>query len=253
MPTTADSWRSGIHRRLIRKTDDWTILAWINWDGTTGFDNIIYNKENLYEARVLNGYVHYAWQPNWVWLGGTSFSVTADSWTHVATTYDKARQVLYKNGVQVFSADQTGSIGSNSNYFRIGARGSNPTARDFFPGMIDEVKIYDRILAVNEITEVMNETRDCEADSVVITTAALMDADMGQSYASAIEASGGTGPYGWAITTNPFSSLTLDSFSGSTVNLTGTVTECGGDYDITIQVTDSNSRVDEADLYGYRE
>ncbi len=145
---------------LDPNTRPWTISAWIYWDGSSG-ENIIYNKENLYEARVLSGYVRYAWRPHWYWDGGTSFPISVDTWTHVTTTYEGTEQVLYKDGVQVYRRDETGgAIGSNSSKLLIGARGSG-SPRNFFGGMIDEVKIYDRALSQSEIMAIVNETRTC--------------------------------------------------------------------------------------------
>ncbi len=144
---------------LDPNTRPWTINAWIYWDGTAG-ENIIYNKENLYEARVSNGYVHYAWQPHWYWDGDSSFPVTANTWSHVTVTYDGSEQILFKDGVQVYRRDQTGAMGGNSSKLLIGARGSN-TPRNFFGGMIDEVKLYDRALSQSEILAIVNETRTC--------------------------------------------------------------------------------------------
>jgi hypothetical protein len=140
-------------------TRAWTATAWVNWDGSSG-ENIIYNKENLYEARVYGGYVRYAWRPHWVWDGGSSFPITANTWTHVATVYDGTEQVLYKNGERVYSRTQTGAIGSNGSKLLIGARG-NTSPRNFFGGMIDEVKIYDRALSRSEIVNIVDETRSC--------------------------------------------------------------------------------------------
>ncbi len=224
-------------------TDPWTVSAWINWDGSTG-ENIIYNKENLYEARVNNGYVQYAWQPHWVWDAGTSFPVSTDTWTYVTTLYDGRYQTLYKNGVPVFSRPQNGAIGSNSARLLIGARGST-SPRNFFGGMIDEVRIYNRLLSESEIVTDMNQTRDCGADSVVIETVSLADGVVGQPYSSQLTATGGTSPYAWQIVSNPFSSLSLSPVSGAVVNLTGTILECAGDYDVVIRVTDDADRIDE--------
>ena len=140
-------------------TNPWTITAWFNWNGSTG-ENIIYNKENLYEARVTGGYVNYAWQPYWYWVGGTTFPVTANSWSHITVTYDGTEQVLFKDGVQVYRRDQTGAMGSNSSKLLIGARGST-SPHNFFGGMIDEVKIYDRALSRSEITAIVDESRTC--------------------------------------------------------------------------------------------
>ena len=140
-------------------TRPWTITAWLNWNGSAG-ENIIYNKENLYEARVSGGYVNYAWQPYWYWVGGATFPVTANSWSHITVSYDGTEQVLFKDGVQVYRRDQNGAMGSNSSKLLIGARGST-SPHNFFGGMIDEVKIYDRALSRSEITAIVNESRTC--------------------------------------------------------------------------------------------
>jgi len=141
-------------------TDPWTISAWIKWDGSTG-ENIIYNKENLYEARVSSGYLNYAWRPHWAWDGGNSFPVTANMWTYVTTVYDGSEQILYKDGVKVYSRNQTGAMGSTSNKFLLAARGSG-SPYNFFGGMIDEVRIYNRALSDSEIRADMTVTRTCQ-------------------------------------------------------------------------------------------
>ena len=140
-------------------TRAWTICAWVYWDGSGG-ENIIYNKENLYEARVSGGYVHYAWRPYWYWVGDTSFAIATNTWTHVATVYEGTEQVLFRNGERVFSRTQEGAMGSNANKLLIGARGSG-TPRNFFGGMIDEVRIYDRALSQSEVMAIVDETRTC--------------------------------------------------------------------------------------------
>lgn len=221
-------------------TNPWTMSAWIKWDGSSG-ENIIFNKENLYETKVDGGYVQYAWQPHWAWDGGTSFPVTADTWTYVTTVYDGSEQILYKDGVQVFSRDQTGAIGSNSSKLLIGARGS-ASPRNFFGGMIDEVKIYNRALAENEIKTDMEETRDCSADSVVITTTSLPDGTINSAYSYTISATGGTTPYGWELLSSGIPGLSIVPNTGE---LHGTIDKCAGDYDITVRVTDAGSRTDE--------
>jgi prepilin-type N-terminal cleavage/methylation domain-containing protein len=225
----------------------WTISAWINWDGSTG-ENIIYNKESLYEARVYNGYLNFAWQPSWVWYGGNAAPVDPDTWTHVTTVYSGSQQILYLNGDRVFARNETGAIGSNSAKLLIGARGST-SPRNFFGGLIDEVHIWNRALAVNEIVADMASTRDCTADSVVISSTSLPAATLGQSgYSSAPSpaAMGGTPPYVWQIVSQDGLSLTMPDVG--TGVLAGDIDVCAGDYDITLRVTDNAGRIDEATL-----
>ncbi len=222
-------------------TRPWTISAWIKWDGSSG-ENIIYNKENLYEARVNAGYVQYAWRPHWAWDGGASFPITADTWTYVTVVYDGHEQILYRNGQAVFTRLQSGAMGANSSKLLIGARGSN-SPRNFFGGLIDEVKIYDRPLAENEINEDMNGTRDCASDSVYITSTGLPNGTINSSYSTTLTATGGTAPYGWEIVApNPISGLSIVPNTGQ---LHGTINVCAGGYDITIRVTDATGSMDE--------
>ncbi len=221
-------------------TDPWTLSAWIKWDGSSG-ENIIYNKETLYEARVSGGYVNYAWQPHWAWDGGTAFPVTAGEWTYVTSMYDGASQVLFKNGVQVYSRAQAGAMGQNANKFRIGARGTT-TPYSFFSGQIDEFKVYNRALAENEIKADMAATRACAADSVTITTAALANGVVGSPYSYTLAATRGTPPYGWQITASAVPGLSIVPNTG---NLNGTIDVCAGDHNVTIKVTDAASAMDE--------
>ena len=126
-----------------------TVEAWFKWDGTSN-ENIIYNKEDLYEARVSAGYCHYAWRPHWNWDGGTSFSVIAEEWYHMVVAYDKVKQYFYKNGELVYSRNQTGNIGENASKLLVGARG-NTVPRNYFNGIIDEVRIYNEALSLTQI------------------------------------------------------------------------------------------------------
>lgn len=228
-------------------TDTWTISAWINWDGTAG-ENIIYNKENLFEAAVQSGYLRFAWQPSWAWYGGTNAPIAPDTWYYVTTLFTGTQQLLYLNGDLVFARNETGTIGSNSAKLLIGARGST-TPYSFFGGMIDEVRIWDRGLAENEILTDMAATRDCTADSVVINTTSLPGATLGQtgySSAPAPAAIGGTPPYVWQIISQDGLSLTMPDLG--TGVLAGDIDVCAGDYQITLRVTDNAGRIDEAAL-----
>lgn len=219
----------------------WTVSAWFKWDGSAG-ENILYNKENLYELRINGGYLQYAWMPHWAWDGGTAFPVTADTWTHVTVLYDGHQQILYKNGHQVYARNQTGAIGANNSKLLIGARGSGSPG-NFFGGQIDEVKIYNRALAENEIQAAVDETRDCSADSVVITTPSLPQGTINSAYATTLSATGGTFPYGWEIIApNPIAGLSIVPNTGE---LQGVTDVCSGDYSLTIRVTDAGSRMDE--------
>jgi fibronectin type 3 domain-containing protein len=76
-----------------------------------------------------------------------------NAWTHLAATYDGATMRLYVNGAQVAQRAQTGSIPASTGALRIGG---NTVYREYFGGLIDEVRVYNRALTAAEIGADMN-------------------------------------------------------------------------------------------------
>ncbi len=81
------------------------------------------------------------------WVGGPSASPVG-SWTHVAVTYNGSQLVLYVNGVQVASKAASGAIQASSSPLWIG--GNQPYG-EYFSGLIDDVRVYNRALSQAEI------------------------------------------------------------------------------------------------------
>ena len=92
-------------------------------------------------------------------LGGTTQILSGptaspvDAWTHVALTYDNATLKLFVNGTQVASRTTIGAIQATDSPLWIG--GNNPYG-EFFQGLIDEVRVYDRGLTQADIQADMN-------------------------------------------------------------------------------------------------
>jgi hypothetical protein len=76
-----------------------------------------------------------------------------NAWTDVAFTYDGATLRLYINGTQVASRAAGGAIQTTNNPLWIG--GNSPYG-EYFTGLIDEVRIYNRALTQTEIQADMN-------------------------------------------------------------------------------------------------
>jgi hypothetical protein len=81
-------------------------------------------------------------------------------WTHLAATYDGAMLRLFVNGVEASRQPVTGSIMRSSNPLRVGG---NAVWGEYFAGVIDEVRIYNRALSQAEVqadmtTPVMTST-----------------------------------------------------------------------------------------------
>ena len=131
-----------------------TLEAWVNpTSSTTGWRDVII-KEQVADA-VYDLYADTAeGQPG----GGVFMSsenivsggslLPANTWTHLAMTYDGVSQILYVNGVQVASRAQTGAIKISAGPLRIGG---DSIWGDYFQGLIDEVRVYNRALSASEV------------------------------------------------------------------------------------------------------
>jgi hypothetical protein len=93
--------------------------------------------------------------------GGTATSVPLNAWTHLAATYDGSALRLYVNGTQVSTLAVSGSIVATGGAVKIGG---NSIWGEYFKGMIDDVRIYNRALSATEVQSDM---------STPVTTTAL--------------------------------------------------------------------------------
>ena len=74
--------------------------------------------------------------------------VPANAWTHLATTYDGTSLKLYVNGVVATTLAVGGPIATATNPLRIGG---NSVWGEWFNGLIDDVRVYNRALSPSEI------------------------------------------------------------------------------------------------------
>jgi hypothetical protein len=95
-------------------------------------------------------------------LNGTS-QLPLDQWSHLAATYDGAAIRLYVDGTQVATIARTGSITTSAGALSLGGNGVHG---EFFQGLMDEVRVYNRALTAVEIQADMTRsvgTPDSEA------------------------------------------------------------------------------------------
>ena len=74
-------------------------------------------------------------------------TLPVNAWTHLAATYDRTTIRLYVNGIQVSSVAQTQAMSASTEVLTIGA----DFYGEYFTGLIDEVRIYNRALTSGEI------------------------------------------------------------------------------------------------------
>jgi hypothetical protein len=134
-------------------TTGMTIEAWVNPAAGTGWRSVVLKETPgglayaLYSANNASrpaGYVHISSD---IGLNGTA-AIALNTWTHVALTYDGATLRMFVNGVQVSTHAQTGSVIVAPGALRIGG---DSVWGEYFKGLIDEVRVYNRALSAAEI------------------------------------------------------------------------------------------------------
>jgi hypothetical protein len=95
-------------------------------------------------------------------------SISANEWTHVVGTYDGTTVRIYLNGEVKAEMDASAAIAANASSYVIGG---TQESRDWFDGMIDEVKLYNRGLTEDEVKESMkgSDTLVAPAGSIAVT------------------------------------------------------------------------------------
>jgi hypothetical protein len=129
-------------------TDGLSISAWVKTDADEA-DNVIVSKGASYEMGInADGDVY--WDGVGVTQDDASVQVTSGSWHHVVITNDDTTVTYYVDGIQT-GTDSAGVDTDNSTDLYIGYDGSN-----YFDGQIDDVRIYNYVLAEEQIRKVYN-------------------------------------------------------------------------------------------------
>ena len=181
-------------------TSGMTLSAWVyptTW--ASGWKTVMMKERSGGLAYALESNSDAGLPNSTLSIGGYDRQLTAGShlpsntWTHLAATYDGTTQRLYVNGVQVGSRAQTGTLAVSANPLRIG--GNTVWANEYFQGLIDEVRIYNRALSQAEIAAVSQEpvSQVAQAASACATPCSLWDSTASPSVAAESGFQGGRG------------------------------------------------------------
>ncbi len=87
-----------------------------------------------------------------------------DTWHFFATTYSGSKVKMYLNGKEIFSYILNQSLNSNSSPLHIGR--DMPGADEFFCGKLDDIRIFNKALAANDINKIYNHVTqtNCKDD-----------------------------------------------------------------------------------------
>jgi len=123
-----------------------SIIAAKGGAAQSGSWKIRVNAEGLFQVRfMINGQ-----GSGWFGTGG----IEANTWTHVAATYDGQEILTYVNGELQSTTDFQGNIDASDEPLRFGRRDNN--VANFFQGLLDEFRLWDNVRSSEEISNTMN-------------------------------------------------------------------------------------------------
>lgn len=136
-----------------------TVEAWVHPSTASGWRTTVLKEKSgglVYGLYATDGASVPA---TLIYVGGPDVSaegpadIPINAWTHLASTYGGAQLQLFINGLEVASTPVTGTIQQSTGSLRIGG---NSIWGEYFSGLIDEVRIYNRALSAAEIQADMN-------------------------------------------------------------------------------------------------
>jgi fibronectin type 3 domain-containing protein len=139
-------------------TNGMTLEAWVRPTTLSNWNTVIFKEQPGYYSYALYANTGTNRPSANLYNSGDrdvrgTAQVAANSWTHVAATYDGSVLALYVNGVQNATLLTSGAIVTSTGALRIG---DNTVWGEHYSGLIDEVRIYNRALSAAEIQTDMN-------------------------------------------------------------------------------------------------
>ena len=132
-----------------------TLAAWVNAADWGGNRRILQkgNSDNQYRFLAENGVLKFH-------LNGVN-TVTAplpptNVWIYLAATWNGATMTIYTNGQIEVAQAAGGTITITTDPLTIGTKNGSTAMGDYFNGVLDEVRVYNRALSLPEINTAMH-------------------------------------------------------------------------------------------------
>ena len=123
--------------------------------------NVLGNATFSYSIRADNsGAMRFSLNlDGWQYILGPTFE--EDTWYHITGTYDGTQLILYVDGESVGTTDATGTINVTTDPVCIGnlVNAAGASQNEYWSGVLDEVRIWDRALSADEVIRSMGQGR----------------------------------------------------------------------------------------------
>ena len=157
---------------VLDQTGSFSLSAWVKraGDSPTGRAGTIVGKEMASTAQFMLEIIDSSegTSPNtvrFITFGLAVISVystqtiTNGQWYHIVATFDSSSitQKIYIDGVQNATQTTTGTMTANSDTLKIGYSQGTGASNNYFFGVIDDVRIYNRALSAGEVKRLYSE------------------------------------------------------------------------------------------------
>ncbi len=171
-----------VEDHLDLNTSTFTISAWIKRDTGTINASIVSKRDAAntegYDFRI-NGSGELEFNLN----GGlpeitSSVAIPENEWHQVAVIYDNGTATLYIDGVPDTASIATSlaaPVPTSRKFLIAAADGYDPNTTDYFIGNIDEVRVWDIALSVDQLRYIMNQEI---IDASIVPTPTLIEGDI---------------------------------------------------------------------------
>ncbi|GGD28092.1 choice-of-anchor D domain-containing protein [Hyunsoonleella pacifica] len=150
-----------MENNLDLNTTEFTLSAWIKRDTGTTNASII-SKRNAADSEGYDLRINGSGQLEFSVNGGagtlnTTVAIPENKWHHVAVIYESGTARLYIDGVEAASSTLPAPVATSQKFLVAAADGFDPNTTDYFTGNIDEVRVWDVALSLDQLRYVMNQ------------------------------------------------------------------------------------------------
>ncbi|NUP81081.1 MAG: hypothetical protein HOV96_26395, partial [Nonomuraea sp.] len=151
------SWVTVADSASLRLTGGMTLEAWVRPTSVAGWRTVLMKEFGADLAYAIMGsgssgpaaFIFTSSGAN----APAASNLPVNAWSHVAATYDGSTLRMFVNGTQVATNPTVGNLRTGTSPLRIGG---NSGSGEYFSGLIDEVRVYNKALTPAQITTDMN-------------------------------------------------------------------------------------------------